>query len=81
MIELSKLGVLRDRGYGLVAFCETRDCGRYAPLDLEVLVARFGADFDVVAGDARLLASLKCSECGGRRLSVQLKPPTKPMMG
>lgn len=80
MIDLSKLGTLKARGYGLMAFCEARDCGHFAPVDLDVLLKRFGADFDIVDGDGRIRAALTCSKCGGRRLALQLKPPTGRLM-
>lgn len=80
MIDLSRLGTLQARGYGLMAFCDERDCGHFAPIDLGLLIDRFGDDFDVVAGDARIRALLTCSKCGGKRLSIQLKPPTGRLM-
>jgi hypothetical protein len=80
MISYSNLGSLKAHGGGLIAFCESRDCGHYAPIDLDKLISRFGPDFDIVDGDAQIRALLKCAKCGGKRLSVQVKPPTGRLM-
>jgi hypothetical protein len=80
MICYSRLGSLQAQGCSLVAFCESRGCGHYATIDLDALLKRFGPDFNTVEGDALIRATLVCSKCGGRRLSVQLKPPTGRLM-
>lgn len=76
MISYSRLGALKAENCRIVAFCESRGCGHYAEVDLDTLVSRFGSDFDIVDGDARIRAVLRCAKCGGKRLSLQLKPPT-----
>jgi hypothetical protein len=80
MIDLSKLGALKPRGYGLMAFCESVDCGHFAPVDLDMLIGRFGPGFDIVDGDAAIRAVLRCARCDGKRISLQLKPPTGRLM-
>lgn len=80
MISYSRLGSLMAQGCSLIAFCESRACGHYAAIDLDALLKRFGPDFDIVDGDAQIRGVLRCATCGGKRLSVQLKPPTGRLM-
>lgn len=50
----------KDGGYGLMASCsESFACTHYAELDIDALIAKLGADFDVVARHDELLAVLR----------------------
>jgi hypothetical protein len=75
-IVISELGTMQAKGYGLTGFCLSRGCGHYGPIDLGALIARFGVDFDTVAGSDRLTAALKCTICGCREMEVHLNAPS-----
>jgi hypothetical protein len=75
MITISQLGTMKDRGYGFTGFCERRDCGHFAPVNLDALIDRFGRDFDTVAGRDQIVAALKCRKCGGKEMDIHLNAP------
>ena len=58
-IRISTLGDLRANGYRLHGFCDA--CGKKGYLDLDALIARFGADRSYLVGSF----TLRCS-CGAK---------------
>lgn len=62
MAELQTLADFKALGYRLTGNCGRPDCGRGRELDIDALIARFGADHPVI-GDTRIAAALRCA-CG-----------------
>lgn len=56
------LGDLKSGGWILLGVCLGRYCGRGMPLDLDSLIARFGADH-VVINETKIKRRLRCT-CG-----------------
>lgn len=72
-IVVDTLQKLKDGGYRLWASCSTsHECTHYADLDTDVLIAKFGADFDFVENRERLAQSLSCSKCGRKGIQVRI---------
>jgi hypothetical protein len=69
------LGYFKETGYGITGFCDNRDCRHTQALDLDVLIGAFGADFIIPNAHDRFVSKLKCSSCGGRRISIIIVPP------
>jgi hypothetical protein len=61
-ITFRTLADLVQHGYGLNAHCEA--CGHRRDLNLDDLVRRLGADFDVIGETLEPL--LRCTECDAR---------------
>jgi transcription elongation factor Elf1 len=68
-IRIETLGDLAAHGYGLNATCER--CRHRADLDLQGLIAKFGAGFRYIGRD--LDRRLTCGHCGGREIGVQVR--------
>lgn len=47
----------------------------YGPVDLDLLIKRFGRDFDTVDGRKKILAALSCRICGGKEMDIHLNAP------
>lgn len=71
------LSYLRDKGYGLTAFCGNQNCRHSQDLDWNKLIEAFGPDFVIPNAYDRFISRLKCSDCGGRRITIILCPPTE----
>jgi len=67
-VTLAQISAERMR---LVAIC--KGCGREAPIDLEMLVRRFGPDFQPGRHRTRFGAALRCVECAGRVARVEFR--------
>lgn len=72
---------LRQEKYVLYIFCDNSECRpRHSKtLDWDDLIARFGPDY-VFAGEekrAEFLSHFRCSQCGGKALSLIMTPPGK----
>lgn len=75
-ITVSTLADYQAGDYRLWASCEIdHTCRHSAGLDLDVLIERFGADFDVVKRRAELVAVLRCGKCGRKGVQIRLSPP------
>lgn len=77
MKTIDTLGVLIDDGYGLAIYCENQDCRHWVWADLPALAARLGRDHSTMHDD--LTPKLRCSKCGGKRISLRLHPPSNPV--
>lgn len=62
--------------YGLSAHCDAYSpvCNHTGQLDLEMLVKRFGPDFEITEHRRQFLSHLVCSKCGRRNPSLILSP-------
>lgn len=73
------LGYFREQGHTITAYCEQHGpepmCRHSAEIDLDKAIERFGPDFIVAQGYARFIASLKCTNCGSRQISIQIGNP------
>lgn len=70
---LDTIGELIDGGYKLGAFCNNPDCEHHVDLNLPALAERLGRDHGCMHSD--LVPKLRCSQCGGKNISIQLRPP------
>lgn len=73
-ISLSPLGDLKAAGYRLIGNCGNPACGRGRWLNIDALIEKFGAGYEVV-GEARIARSLKCDGCGHKGGRLTLSPP------
>lgn len=81
-IRIDTLQKLRDGGYELSAHCTIdHTCHHCATLDLDVLIARFGPDFDFVDRRDELDAALRCGKCGRKGVGIRLSPPASSQTG
>ena len=69
------LGRLRDGGYGIAVYCEDKECRHSSDLDLGAAIARLGPDFVALGNPPPILSKLRCSKCGGKRLSLRISAP------
>lgn len=76
-ITMDTLGSFIDRGYGIYAHCQAQGCGRSKELDLRALAERLGRDHSALADG--LTPKLRCSACGGRKISITISPPQQPI--
>ncbi len=56
------LGDLKARGDSISAHCGNPNCGHYKLLDLDMLIARFGADY-VFINETRIKNAVRCEIC------------------
>jgi hypothetical protein len=54
-------------------------CVHSGPLDLHMLAAKLGPDFNIPANHAALMRKLRCTRCGtkGTGMSIIIRPPDK----
>ena len=76
----------KERGYTLTVFCDEQPpgenpCGHSAVADWDALIARFGPDFIIPRAYGEFIAGLRCGKCGGKRLSLSLRPPAEAVAG
>ncbi len=74
---IETLGDLKAHDIGLNAHCSAPDTGHSGPLDIDMLIERFGADY-IFIGDRRIGAACVCKVCGHRGARVMLAPDTRP---
>lgn len=72
MVSINTFGALIDGRYKLGAFCNNPDCRHDAQLDLPALAERLGREHSTLHND--LAHKLRCSKCGGKNISLQLRP-------
>lgn len=65
------LAYFKAKDYRIIVYCPN---GHGAPVDLDVAIKRFGADFLIVEGRARFLAGFRCERCGQRATELILSP-------
>ena len=70
------IGALIDGDYQLAAYCDDQDCRHWTWLDLEALAEKLGRDQSTLHWD--LTPKLRCSKCGGKKITLSLSPPTQP---
>lgn len=75
----SALGVMLASNESLFIHCSNVGCNHFGRVDMQRLIARLGADFDLVLGRERLLATLRCPKCGRRPRSLSRSPDNRPM--
>jgi hypothetical protein len=61
----------------LIANCAGKKCGYGRKLDLDVLIERFGTDYEVF-NEKRIAAACVCKRCGHRGASLHLTGNTTP---
>ena len=70
-LAIDTLGKLRDLGYGLYAHCAALYAGHGSLLDLDLLIERYGEDYEFV-GEERIAAACTCKRCGHRGATLRL---------
>ncbi len=77
MATISTLADLKEHGTRLIGHCGNPNCGRGRPLDLDVLIERYGTHYSII-NERRIGAALRCGSCHHRGGSVTLAPDTGP---
>lgn len=76
------LGDLKAQRYTITSYCVSDHltfCTHSATLDLDVLIERFGADFEIAHRHAWFLSHLRCARCGRRSAEIRIGgPPHEP---
>lgn len=80
-MKANTLASLKEGGYRLVAYCNERDCGHAAALDLDALIAALGAGARYKGPRFRAGGHLKCSHCGSSNVTVTHHAPSGYEMG
>lgn len=75
-MNANTLAALKAGGYRLVAYCNQRDCGHTAELDLDALIAALGAGARYKGPRFRAGGHLRCSKCGSSDVTVTHLAPT-----
>jgi hypothetical protein len=71
--NLSTLGAQADTGTPVTAYCNTRECGHSAELDIPALAEKLGRDHGAMHWD--LVPLLRCSKCGGKSIGLRMGTP------
>ncbi len=74
MISVSTLGEHKLHETMFATCSNHKFCGVTRELDIDVLIERFGEDFDVVDNRARIVRALRCKECGARASGIMSIP-------
>jgi hypothetical protein len=74
---MATLAEMKAKGEGLMANCRGPNCGRGRLLPMDLLIERYGPDYEVI-GDTRIAAACKCDRCGHRGAQVNLQANTSP---
>ncbi|UVK57465.1 hypothetical protein DBIPINDM_008433 (plasmid) [Mesorhizobium sp. AR02] len=74
---MTTLSEIKASGMGLMANCAGPNCGHGKPLDMDMLIERFGTDYEMV-GERRISASLKCDRCGRKGAVIHSLANTMP---
>jgi hypothetical protein len=59
---MSTLAQIKESGEGLMANCAGPNCGHGRPLDIDMLIERFGTDYEMI-NEKRISASCRCARC------------------
>ena len=70
-----------ENRYTVTVHCSAPGCQHHGPLDLVAAAERLGMDFVTVGDPNPLVAKLRCSQCGGKELSLIVSPPSAPGTG
>ena len=76
--SVSTLGDLKLHGKRLYAHCTAPYSGHGAPLDLDALIRRFGADYDYI-NETLIAASCVCRKCGHKGAKVNVVADSRPV--
>jgi hypothetical protein len=74
---MTTLSEIKAAGEGLTARCAGPNCGHGRPLDLDMLIERFGTHYEMV-DERRISASCKCDRCGRKGAVIQSITKTPP---
>lgn len=74
---MSTLSQIKASGEGLMANCAGPNCGHGKPLDLDMLIARFGPDYEMI-NETRIAAACKCERCGHKGAAIHLVANSRP---
>jgi hypothetical protein len=74
---MSTLAEIKAAGEGLMANCAGPNCGHGKMLPLDLLIYRYGADYEMT-GETRIASACKCERCGHRGAVVHLIANSKP---
>lgn len=77
MGSMSTLSEIKAAGEGLMANCAGLNCGHGKPLDLDMLIERYGPDYNVI-NETRIAAACKCERCGHRGARIHRIANTTP---
>ena len=75
MMKITTLAHLDREGFQIWGNCTSENCGRGRPLDIAMLISRFGADHSII-GDSEITSRLRC-ECGHKGGMLHFRPPNK----
>lgn len=71
MTPIETLADLKAHRMGLYASCTAQYAGHGAPLDIDMLIERFGPDY-VFINEQRIGASCVCRKCGHRGAELRV---------
>jgi hypothetical protein len=74
---LTTLADLKERGEGLTAHCGAPNCGHSKRLPLDLLIARYGAGYNII-NETRIAAACKCEKCGHKGAVIHIAANTTP---
>lgn len=74
---MTTLAEIKAAGEGLMANCARLDCGHGKPLSLDLLIERYGQDYDVIR-ETRIAAACKCERCGHKGAIIHRIANTTP---
>lgn len=74
---MTTLTEIKAAGEGLMANCARPDCGHGKPLSLDLLIERYGPEYDVI-GETRIAAACKCERCGHKGAIIHRIANTTP---
>ena len=72
---MSTLSEMKAKGEGLMANCLGPNCGRGRLLPMDLLIDRYGPDFEVV-GDTRIGKACRCDRCNHLGAQINIKANT-----
>jgi len=74
---MSTLSEIKASGEGLMANCAGPNCGHGKKLDIDMLIERFGTDYEVV-NERRIAVACKCDRCGHKGAVVHMVANSTP---
>ena len=75
MKKITTLADLDREGFQIWGNCTNEYCGRGRPLDIAMLISRFGGNHSII-NDTEITSRLRC-ECGQKGGVLILRPPNR----
>jgi hypothetical protein len=74
---MSTLFEIKALGQGLMANCTGPNCGHGERLSLDMLIERFGPDYEML-NETRIGKACRCKACGHLGAAIYIMPDTSP---